>query len=77
MLCVEITDVRTQPSSPRNAELVHTVSDKGQAVPAADAATALNTLLDQELAIQLDRVVVTKARREYCSQCCRSRCTVL
>ena len=61
---VQITEVKTQPDNPSDAELVHTVTNRGEVVPAVEASSALNTLLDQELALELDRVVVTKARRK-------------
>ncbi|XP_076471179.1 uncharacterized protein LOC143301059 [Babylonia areolata] len=58
---VKITDVSTQAATPTNAELRHTVKRNGQPVQATQASEVLNGLLDQELALELDRVVITKA----------------
>lgn len=59
---VKITDAQKQASNPSNAELHYTVAESGQTVPATQASSTLNTLQDQEMALELQRVVVTVAR---------------
>ncbi|KAK7500471.1 hypothetical protein BaRGS_00008378, partial [Batillaria attramentaria] len=59
---VKITDTKVQADNPSNAELTYTVAENGQVVPATQASETLNTLQDQEVALELNRVVVTIAK---------------
>nr|KAG5709186.1 hypothetical protein BaRGS_028642 [Batillaria attramentaria] len=58
----KLSDTKVQADNPSNAELTYTVAENGQVVPATQASETLNTLQDQEVALELNRVVVTIAK---------------
>ncbi|KAL8603800.1 hypothetical protein ACOMHN_058535 [Nucella lapillus] len=59
---VQMTEIKNATGSSVNAELTYVVREKGQALTAQVASQALNGLEHQELALELNHLIVTKAR---------------
>lgn len=61
----QMQSVQRQTTNPSNANLTYTVSKDDKMLSGTQASETLNTLLDQEVALELNRVVVTVAERKH------------